>query len=387
MFRHNWLAKIEKKSDSRDSGLQKTRSGEEFRIRHAANPAPDEGFAARSHRFPKKWLPLLPPQRPERISGRGTARNHNRTRMRRTLLLLLAVLPVACRTAADDGTARAARTAAEIRNPASKRVLVIAHRGDWRNYPENSLGAIESVIRMGVDIVELDLKLTRDSVLVLMHDRTIDRTTTGKGRVADLDYDSIARCRLRTAHHAAPTRYRVPTLREALAACKDRIVVNVDQGYEYYDRVLAIAEELGMTDQVLIKGKRSAADVAAEFSGRSRNLMYMPVIDILKPQGRALYDEYRHTGAVPPAFELCWNAPSEQAESCAREIVAGGSRLWVNTLWPSLCGGEESGMYDDCAFENGVEAYGRALDMGATMIQTDRPELLIGYLRSKGLHD
>ena len=104
--------------------------------------------------------------------------------------------------------------------------------GDWRNYPENSIPAIESVIRMGVDIMELDLKLTKDSVLVLCHDHTIDRTTTGRGRVCDITYDSIQRCFLRTAHGVRTPR-KIPTLREALEVCKDRIVVNIDQGYEF----------------------------------------------------------------------------------------------------------------------------------------------------------
>jgi len=302
-------------------------------------------------------------------------------------LLSLAPLLASCATAEPQPAERAERIVAEIHNPASRRVLVAAHRGDWRNYPENSMGAIESVIRMGVDIVELDLKLTKDSVLVLMHDRTIDRTTTGRGRVSELTYDSIRRCRLRTAHHACATRYTVPTLREALTACKDRIVVNVDQGYEYYDQVLAVTEELGMTDQVLIKGSRSVADVSAKLAAHPHNMMYMPILSMQKPRGRVLWEDYRRAGVVPLAFELCWDEPSAEIEACAREIVEGGSKLWINTLWPSLCGGEEAGFYDDYAFENGAEAYDRALDMGATMIQTDRPELLIAYLRSRGLHD
>ncbi len=77
---------------------------------------------------------------------------------------------------------RAERVIAALNDPSTDYVVVVSHRGDWRNYPENSIAAIESVIRMGVDVMELDLKLTSDSVLVLCHDHTIDRTTTGKGR-------------------------------------------------------------------------------------------------------------------------------------------------------------------------------------------------------------
>ena len=69
------------------------------------------------------------------------------------------------KTAAPEYPTHAAKIVAEIHDPASEYVVVASHRGDWRNYPENSIPAIESVIRMGVDIMELDLKLTKDSVL------------------------------------------------------------------------------------------------------------------------------------------------------------------------------------------------------------------------------
>lgn len=299
------------------------------------------------------------------------------------ILLAGLALTAACTTTAPVSDNRASAIVAEIHNPSSKKVLVIAHRGDWRNYPENSLAAIESVIRMGVDIMELDLKLTKDSVLVLCHDRTIDRTTSGKGRVSDITYDSIQRCVLK-AGQGVKTEHRMPTLREALAVCKDRIVVNVDQGYEYYDLVLAVTEELGVTDQILIKGKRSAEAVAAKFAEHPRNMMYMPIIDILKPQGQALFAEYRQQGVTPLACEVCWSEYTPAVKACMDQVVAGGSKLWVNSLWPSLNGG----LCDDAAFDGDPAAvYGQLVDMGATMIQTDRPELLISYLRSRGLHD
>ena len=302
------------------------------------------------------------------------------------LIFAAALSGAACGEQAGMPTAanRAEAIVAEIHNPSSRKVLVACHRGDWRNYPENSIPAIESVIRMGVDIMELDLKLTKDSVLVLCHDHTIDRTTSGKGRVRDITYDSIRRCKLRRAHNVVTDSLRMPTLREALKACKDRIVVNIDQGYEYYDLVLAVTEELGVTEQILIKGKRAPEIVAAKFAEHPRNMMYMPIIDILKPQGKALFAEYREKGIVPLAYEICWDRPAPEVETCMREVVAGGSKLWVNSLWASLCGGLD----DDRAFDGDPAAvYGKLVDMGATMIQTDRPELMISYLRSRGLHD
>ncbi len=282
---------------------------------------------------------------------------------------------------------RAEKIVAEIHNPNSKKVVVASHRGDWRNYPENSIPAIESVIKMGVDIMELDLKMTKDSVLVLCHDRTIDRTTNGKGKVSDITYDSLMTFNLKRAHNVVTDSLKMPTLRQALECCKDRIVVNVDQGYEFYDQVLAITEELGVTDQILIKGKKPVSVVAEKMAVHPHNMMYMPIIDILKPKGEALFNEYMETGTVPLAYEVCYNKMTPEVEECMKKVVATGSKLWVNTLWPSLCGGP--GNDDDAAYEcaNPGEVYDQYIKMGVTMIQTDRPAYLIDYLRKKGLHD
>lgn len=305
--------------------------------------------------------------------------------MKQLLILLAAVsLLGSCTSSTQPASGnRAAAIVAALHDPSSRQVLVISHRGDWRNWPENSLPAIESAIAMGVDIVEIDLKLTADSVLVLCHDKKLDRTTSGRGLVGDLGYDSIRRCVLRTGHNVK-TRHRMPTLREALEICKDRIVVNVDQGYEYYDLVLAQTEELGMTGQVLIKGKLPLEAVAQKFAEHPRNMMYMPIIDILKPQGAELFAEYLRAGVAPLAYEVCWDELTPDVEECMRQVVKQGTKLWVNSLWPSLCGGLD----DDTAYTTSCdEVYGRLVELGATLIQTDRPELLLNYLRARGLHD
>ena len=298
-------------------------------------------------------------------------------------LVLLAAFFGSCTSSSPVSGSHAEQVVSELHDPASKKVLVACHRGDWRNYPENSLAAIESVIRMGADIVEIDLALTADSVLVVCHDRTLNRTTTGRGLIAEIPYDSIRRCFLKSGHGVA-TSHRMPTLREALELCKDRIVVNIDKGYQYYDLVQVLSEELGVTGQLLIKGKSPVADVAAKFARYEHNMMYMPIIDILKPKGQALFAEYLDTNTVPLAYEVCWSEYTPEVEACMKKVLASGSKLWVNSLWPSLCGG----LCDDAAFDGDPAAvYGKLVDMGATLIQTDRPELLISYLRSRGPHD
>lgn len=290
-----------------------------------------------------------------------------------------------CKEAAPQYANRAEMIAAQIHNPNSKYVVVACHRGDWRNYPENSIPAIESIIRMGADIMELDLKLTKDSVLVLSHDWTIDRCTTGKGRVSDYTLDELKQFRLRRAHGVATDSLHICTLREALECCKDRICVNVDQGYEYYDMVLAITEELGVTDQILIKGKHSVASVAEKMAAHEHNMMYMPIIDIQKEQGQKLFQEYMDTKTVPLAYEVCWKKLTPEVSDCFKKVVESGSKLWVNTIWGSLCGYLDDDKALDCG--DPAEVYDQVIDLGASMIQTDRPEQLLNYLRKKGLHD
>jgi glycerophosphoryl diester phosphodiesterase len=309
--------------------------------------------------------------------------------MRKTIILIsamAALLAVSC-APKEQYANRAEKILAEINDPNSDYVVVISHRGDWRNYPENSIPAIESVIRMGVDMMELDVKMTKDSVLVLCHDKTINRTTNGKGKVSDMTYDSLMTFNLKRAHGVKTDSIKMPTLREALLCCKDRILVNVDHAYPYYKEIVELTEELGVTGQVLMKGKSSIDKVNEDMSKHENNLLYMPIIDINKPKGQALFAEYVDRGVVPMAFEVCWKENGPEMEDCVAKIRNMGSKLWVNTFWPSVCGG--FGNDDDAALEvaDPADVYEQYLKMGAAMIQTDRPELLINYLRSVGRHD
>ena len=127
--------------------------------------------------------------------------------MKKIYILLYAVF-VALQLSAQDHVAQI-REKQMSRDSTS--VIVVAHRGDWRNFPENSLEAIDNAIKMGVDIVELDVKKTKDGELILMHDRTLDRTTTGKGKVEDHTLAEIKDLRLRNGCHIK-TIYNVRTL-------------------------------------------------------------------------------------------------------------------------------------------------------------------------------
>ncbi len=317
----------------------------------------------------------------------------NRIRVHRFFIfaLLLVCGLVGCRTASNDGQVaekaepknKALKVVEALHDPYSQYVVVVSHRGDWRNYPENSIPAIESVIRMGVDMMELDLKMTKDSVLVLCHDWTLDRTTTGHGPVSDYTYEELLQFDLKRGHGIAIPGLKIPTLRQALEVCKDRITVNVDQGYQYYDQVLEIAEELGVTDQLLIKSGNLWSDVQSKLAEHSHNLMYMPVVTLNGSEwSHTLFESYITDSVPQMAYELCFDELNDEAHETINRVLASGSKVWVNTIWASLCGGYD----DDRAFDSDDPAtvYDTILNLGTSIIQTDRPELLIRYLESTG---
>ena len=308
-----------------------------------------------------------------------------------SFFLLLMVGLVGCRSASNDAKVtektepanKALKVVEALHDPNSQYVVVVSHRGDWRNYPENSIPAIESVIRMGVDMMELDLKMTKDSVLVLCHDWTLDRTTTGHGPVSEYSYEELLQFDLKRGHGIAIPGLKIPTLRQALEVCKDRITVNVDQGYQYYDQVLEIAEELGVTDQLLIKSGNLWGDVQSKLAEHSHNLMYMPVVTLNGSEwSHTLFESYIISEEPQMAYEICFDELDDEVKETVSRVLDSGSKVWVNTIWASLCGGYD----DDRAFDSDdlASVYDTILNLGTSIIQTDRPELLIRYLESKG---
>ncbi len=93
--------------------------------------------------------------------------------------------------------------------------LVAAHRGGAGLWAENSLGAFRGAVALGVDWLELDVHLTRDGGVAVIHDPSLERTTTGTGQVRHLALEDLRRARLKGAD-GRPTDEGVPTLEEVL---------------------------------------------------------------------------------------------------------------------------------------------------------------------------
>ena len=145
-------------------------------------------------------------------------------------------------------------------------VYICAHRantayGKSHGIPENSLWAIATAIENGADFVELDVASTKDGVLMIMHDEALGTTTNGSGNIGDKTYGQVKELRMHPRGSSEYPKYegdyvRVPTLQEALEACKGKIYVNLDMKDRAFpvSDILDAIDKSGTVNQVMIFG-------------------------------------------------------------------------------------------------------------------------------------
>lgn len=263
-----------------------------------------------------------------------------------------------------------------------KSVLVVAHRGDWRNAPENSIQAAKNCIAMGVDMIEIDLKKTKDGQLVLLHDKSINRTTNGKGKPEDYTLEDLKRFRLKTGA-GYKTRHTIPTFEELLNLCKGKIMINVDKGYDYFKDAYTLMVKTGTVDQCIMKAALPYDRVKKENGAVLNKMIFMPVINLDTDSAETMIDGYL-THMKPKAFELVFSKDDAKTLNLIKKVRDSGAKIFINTMWPELCGGHD----DDRAVElnQQKDSWGWVIGQKAKLIQTDRPQILLHYLQTRKLH-
>ena len=110
----------------------------------------------------------------------------------------------------------------------TKYPIIIAHRGYKAKYPENTLAAFESAVDAGAQMIELDVRRTRDRQVVVIHDETLERTTDGSGPVKDQTLEKIKQLDAGSWFHPRFAGERIPTLEEVLDRMANRILINIE---------------------------------------------------------------------------------------------------------------------------------------------------------------
>jgi glycerophosphoryl diester phosphodiesterase len=271
----------------------------------------------------------------------------------------------------------------QVHNPKSPQVSVAAHRGDWRNYPENSLKGFQSAIEIGVDIIEVDLAISKDGVVVIMHDETIDRTTNGKGKPSDYTLAELKQFTLKTGSGTV-SRHTIPTLEEVMNLAKGKVLVNLDRSYPYFNEAFEILKKTNTLPIGIFKSDVVYSELKNRYPKLIDSIVYMPVVFLDKPNAREIIDTFQDK-MNPIGFELVFKTDTSNVLKSNNFIPTNGSKIWINSLWASLNAGHDDEMAID---ENETEkSWGWIIDHGATMIQTDRPKQLLEYLRKRKLHE
>lgn len=272
----------------------------------------------------------------------------------------------------------------------TRTVLVASHRACWKKASENALDGIRVCIADGIDMVEIDVRTTRDGALVLMHDETIDRTTDGHGAVADLTRTQIARLRLRDrggGPGSALTRRRVPTFAEALTAIRGRVLMNIDVKAAKLDHVITAVVAARANRDVVLNVPIDVDPAVVRRAG-TLGIAVQPVYlerGSTVPAATALD---RAASLNPTAIQLIFDTPGI-VDIARRQTRDTHARLFVNTMARDIATGTAmnlSGPYlDSRAITDPYGVWGELIEKGVTIIQTDEPWRLKAWLCRKGL--
>jgi glycerophosphoryl diester phosphodiesterase len=227
-------------------------------------------------------------------------------------------------------------------------MLTIAHRGASALYPENTLRAFLAAADFGADMCEFDVRMTRDGEVVVIHDATVNRTTDGRGRVADMNAAAIKRLDAGVRFGAEFRAERIPTLAEVATALGGRCGMNVElkaRGLER--RACEILREGGAIETAIVSSFdwEQLKIVAAQEPGLRLALLGEKAPAALLDAASAM-----HAYAIAPRFDIA------RAELCA-EAHRRGLAVYVWTV-------------DDVPTMRGLMA------AGVDAIMTNHPERL-----------
>ncbi len=237
-------------------------------------------------------------------------------------------------------------------------IKVVAHRGGvGLGVPENTLPAIQKAIAIGAQLIEIDIRETKDGHLILMHDETVDRTTNGSGRVDQMTLEQIRKLDAGSWHSEVFKGTKVPTLEEALELMKGKIDPDLDFKEGSVEKLVAVVNKIGIAGQCTHAGSFE----------RNRQIQQLEPNIFIRPTISKTADIAETIRTLwPPLLNMNWQAVTE--ENIRRTHIL-GSTAFVNCLASA-----DTLLYAEMAAK-----------AGADYIQTDYPDKVIELLKDMGL--
>lgn len=247
-----------------------------------------------------------------------------------------------------------------LQRPAISIPMISHHRGGpVPGMPENSIEAMDNALAYGYGLMEVDVAQLKDGTLILMHDDTLDRTTSGKGPFKDKSYNQIKDLFLKD-NDGALTRFRIPTLRDALIWSVGRTVLTLDikRGTDFR-KVAALVQETGAEDYSV-----SIAYSIEQAKSFYRAAPNMPIsIGLSNERDIASLD----ISGIPSQLVVAWTGTELLEPSFYTKLHQRGWRTIVGTL------GRGSSAIDNQIKNQSIQiTYRDIVKMGADIIATDR---------------
>ncbi len=259
-------------------------------------------------------------------------------------------------------------------------VLVTSHRADWKLAPENSLAALENAIRYGVDIVETDVRRTKDGHLVILHDPHVARVTNGQGYVSDMTLEEIKRLNLRDALGQTTTE-KIPTLEEYMLSAKGRVRLYLDKagqdGGALFPQILELVKKCGTLEETVFVLDWPYEKARAVFGDDLEKVLYCPVIEDKIANLDAYVDEWL-ANFKPFAFQFRFASTDTRTFALLPKVLASGSRAFVAATWHNHTAG-----HDDRASLTGSpdDGWGWLVANGFTILETNFPREMKSWLK------
>ncbi|WP_296082148.1 glycerophosphodiester phosphodiesterase family protein [Rhizobium sp. SG2393] len=259
---------------------------------------------------------------------------------------------------------------------------VVAHRGIWRNAPENSLSAIQRAIDAGYDVVEIDIRRSADGGLFLLHDETLERMCGLDQRPEALGSGDLAVLRLRDRDGGEGNPFtpeRLPSVAEVFELTRDRIFLHLDvKEREVIPDVIALAKAMGVEHQVDFW---ASLKTEKDFGWIGKAILPHDVLFLAKTRLN-VPDAATQLSLLeklsPSVCEIYFDRLEELA---ALKDLTRNTRmaLWVNTLDSVAC----ANFTDTAALADPDAVWGRLIDAGISVIQTDEAAALKSYLAAR----
>ena len=267
-----------------------------------------------------------------------------------------------------------------LKDEQSNNVLIAAHRGDWFWAPENSIQAFQNCIDAGIDVLEIDVRLSKEGIPVVIHDDSLARTTTGIGKVADFTVAELKKLYLRDAS-GLKTKQRIPTLEEVLMLTKDKVIVYLDKSYDKVDKILPILRKTGTLSHAMFVLNYPYEKARKTFGTALDSVIFVPVVADKMDNLENYVKEYQEK-LEPLAYQFRMQSYNGNAYSLLKKIVDSRSNAFVAATWP-----HHSINHDDAISRTKPdEGWGWLVDNGFRILETNRPYSLLEYLKSREMH-